>query len=232
MPKKKKITIGLSSKNGQKYLLERYKIARKENDEQVIEEIENLLDSEDIETVEIFFRKPSYKDGGLLGGSDEAWKKYAEEQQKELTENTDKLHLLCDHYGIANNRFKYLNLSIELARELYPEPGKKGRPTKWDDDLICILIIEMEMLMSSHADASNKGITWAATQLAKNQDWLEFLEKKDREDTTPDPAESLRTQYQRNFNKINPDVKQRLENYPPERLQELKNFLMRKRVSI
>jgi hypothetical protein len=45
-------------------------------------------------------------------------------------EDHSKLLILCRHYGIKDGPIMFYELALVLARELYPEPKKSGRPTK------------------------------------------------------------------------------------------------------
>lgn len=113
-----------------------------------------------------------------------------EEKNKE---EIKKLDLLCEHYGIAEGQSKHLNLSLALARELYPEGNRQRRPKKWTDEIKAILAAQMEVIMAQE----NKNISWAANKLTKQEPWNTFIEKIEDRKASSDPVEVLRTQYSR-----------------------------------
>ena len=86
----------------------------------------------------------------------------------------------------------FYQLSLALAREMYPEPKKRGRPSKWTSVNKGVLVVEIERLIDN--DDQFHGIEWACAQLAKREPWVSFLETKDG-DFVADPAEALRQVY-------------------------------------
>ncbi len=60
-----------------------------------------------------------------------------EQKQKKkkdwFLEDTSKLAMLCDHYGIEPGDGQYFALSLMLAREFLSEKKKRGRKKKWND---------------------------------------------------------------------------------------------------
>jgi hypothetical protein len=141
------------------------------------------LQFQDVET-----RKPLYLVAALRGDEslDDRLKEYVEEDHA-------KLLLLCQHYGIQNSPAMFYQLSLALAREIYPEPKKRGRKSKWTDLNKGALIVEIERLVVP-GDTSH-GVVWACTQLAKREPWVSFLEAKEGDTSNPDPAEALRRIY-------------------------------------
>lgn len=114
----------------------------------------------------------------------------AEEKQKQieawLDEDFEKLILLCQERGIRTGPTMFINLALELARELYPEPRKRGAKSKWSDLTKGCLVVEIERLVR---EDSLHGIEWACTQLAKRDPWRSFLANGEN------IAESLRAKY-------------------------------------
>jgi hypothetical protein len=113
-------------------------------------------------------------------------KKYSEE-------DNDKLLLLCRHYGIQASPFMFYELALALAREIYPEPKKRGRKSKWTFLNKGVLVVEVERRMRQ--DKPGYGVAWACSKLAKIEPWASFLEKKEGVTLNPDPAEALRQIY-------------------------------------
>jgi hypothetical protein len=122
-------------------------------------------------------------DDGSLG---EHLKKYGEE-------DSAKLLLLCQHYGIQASPIMFYQLALALARELYPEPKKRGRKSKWTVLNKGALVVEVERLVKP--DDRAHGVAWACQQLAKQEPWASFLETKEGDTFDPDPAEALRQIY-------------------------------------
>src|SRR4030095_3316487 len=108
-------------------------------------------------------------------------------------EDYSKLLLLCQHYRIPEDPNMFRALALALARELYPEPKKRGRKAKWTTLNQGALVVEIERLVGP--DGPAHGVHWAAQQLANREPWKSFLEKKESDATNPDPAEALRQMY-------------------------------------
>ncbi len=85
----------------------------------------------------------------------------------------------------------FYELALTLARELYPEPKKKGEKTKWTDLNRAILAVEIERLIRE----DGKSVSRAANCLAAREPWTSFLRGNDSNETTPDPGEALRRSY-------------------------------------
>ncbi len=122
-------------------------------------------------------------DDGSLG---DRLKKYSEE-------DSGKLQLLCQHHGIQASPIMFYELALALAREIYPEPKKRGRKSKWTALNKGALVVEVERLVRPNDLAH--GVEWACKQLSKREPWASFLEAKEGGTLSPDPAEALRQIY-------------------------------------
>jgi hypothetical protein len=110
-----------------------------------------------------------------------------------VSEDHAKLLMLCQHYGIHDSTVMFYQLALALARELYPEPKKRGRKSKWTMMNKGALVVEVERLVMP--DDPAHGVEWACQQIAKCELWKSFIESKDTDHTSPDPAEALRQIY-------------------------------------
>jgi len=135
-------------------------------------------------------------------------------------EEIKKLDLLCEHYGIAEGQSKYLDLSLALARELYPEGKPQKRPNKWTNEIRAILAVQMERLIVK--GKKNKQISWAANHLAKEEPWKSFIEKREEGGASPNPGEVLRTQYTKS--REIPGVKEEKVSLLKKSPEELKSY--------
>ncbi len=108
-------------------------------------------------------------------------------------EDHTKLLLLCQHHGIKESPSMFYQLALALAREIYPEPEKRGRKSKWTALNQGALVVEIERLVSP-GDPTH-GVVWACQQIAKREPWKSFLEIKESATTSPDPTEALRKVY-------------------------------------
>ncbi len=113
--------------------------------------------------------------------------------EKYSAEDMRKMFLLCEHYGIKDGPHMFYSLALVLAREIYPEPKKRGRKTKWTPLNKGALVVEVERLVKPNDPAY--GVEWACRQLAKREPWLSFVEEKEGDNRSPDPAEALRKIY-------------------------------------
>jgi hypothetical protein len=113
--------------------------------------------------------------------------------KRDLEEDYLKLGLLCQQYGIGEGPAKWFQLSLALARELYPEKKKPGRKSKWTLLNKGALVVEIERLTTP--DDASHGVAWACKQLALREPWKSFLEIRESDNAVPDPAEALRTVY-------------------------------------
>lgn len=93
---------------------------------------------------------------------------------------------ICEEHGITS----WYELALKLAKELYTEPKKKGRPKKWDDYAKGILAVEVERLLEN-----KQTIESACYQLSKIEPWKSFVEKKESSNTTSDAGAALHEQY-------------------------------------
>lgn len=108
-------------------------------------------------------------------------------------EDHAKLLLLSQHHGIKESPSMFYQLALALAREIYPEPKKRGRKSKWTALNQGALLVEIERLASPGDPAH--GVVWACQQIAKREPWKSFLEIKESATTSPDPTEALRKVY-------------------------------------
>lgn len=133
-------------------------------------------------------RKPRLLGAALLddGSLRDHLKKYSEE-------DSAKLQLLCQHYGIQASPIMFYELALTLAREKYPEPKKRGRKSKWTTLRSGALVVEVERLIRPNDPAH--GVEWACKQLAKREPWASFLEAKEVGTLGHDPGEALRQIY-------------------------------------
>jgi hypothetical protein len=113
----------------------------------------------------------------------------------EVAEEHEKLLALCVYYKIPQSDYMFYQLSLSLARELFPKPKRAGRKSKWTNLNQGALVVEIERLVE--AGNSNRSVSWAAKQLAMRAPWKSFIESRDTKDLSNDPAEVLRTTYQR-----------------------------------
>lgn len=137
----------------------------------------------------ITFQAPSSRRFGLL--ADDASREQKVSQWAE--EDHAKLLALCQLRGIKHGPSMFYLLALELARDLYPEPKKRGRKSKWTTLNKGALVVEVERLVMP--DNPARGVAWACTQLAKREPWASFLESNDSGTSSPDPAEALRQIY-------------------------------------
>jgi hypothetical protein len=108
-------------------------------------------------------------------------------------EDYSKLCLLCRHYRIQAGPIMFYELSLALARDLYPEPKKPGRKSKWTTLNLGALVVEIERI--ARPEEPDHGVAWGAKQLAKREPWKTFVKAKESGRTWPDPAEALRQAY-------------------------------------
>jgi hypothetical protein len=118
-----------------------------------------------------------------------------DEQNQELQrqwaiEDCKILEQIREEYNIPIGEHAYFLLAMQLAKELYKEPKKKGRKIKWKDYEKGFLVVEVERLLND-----KKTIESACYQLSRIEPWKSFVEKKDDDTTSPDPSEVLRKIY-------------------------------------
>lgn len=140
-------------------------------------------------TDKITFQDPTSRRVGLL--ADNA---YIEQKASQwAAEDHEKLILLCQQHGIKAGPHMFYTLALELARELHPEPKKRGRKSKWTEQNKGMLVAEIERLVTPND--SSHGIEWACTQLAKREPWASFIDAKEGGLSDPAPAKALRKIY-------------------------------------
>lgn len=137
----------------------------------------------------ITFQDPKSRRVGLLC-DDEGISRQIKEW---VDDDHGKLLMLCKHYGIKEDVGMFYQLALTLAREIYPEPKKRGRKSKWTILIKGVLVVEVERLM--RPDDPAYGVEWACTQLSKREPWASFIEKKESGTLAPDPTEALRQTY-------------------------------------
>lgn len=108
-------------------------------------------------------------------------------------EDHANLVMLSKKYKIDEGPQMFYQLALALARELYPEPKRGGRKSKWTMLNKGALVVEVERLV--RPDDPSHGVEWACNQLAKREPWASFLEKKESGTLGPDPGEALRQIY-------------------------------------
>lgn len=140
-------------------------------------------------TKKIVFQDPASRRTGLL--ADTAHIKQKVEEWAD--EDHARLLMLCNNYGIHDSPMMFYKLALALAREIYPEPKKRGRKSKWTVLNKGVLVVEVERLVRPNDLAH--GVEWACTQIAKREPWASFLEAKEGGTFGPDPAEALRQIY-------------------------------------
>lgn len=70
-----------------------------------------------------------------------------EQWQKWHREDSERMLALCEEMGIPVYGGMWYELALKLARELYPEKKKAGRPLKWGDMELAILATEVACQM-------------------------------------------------------------------------------------
>ena len=229
MPRKK-ITIGHSSKNGQKAVFDRLfygEITRE--DQAKILSVKQEADIEFDPPRDRDFEKTAYTVAAILGGNSSELDLIHRQERKEFAANVEKLYLLMDHYGINHaDPVNFTLLAIELARELFPTSPTRGRGTKWTSEIVAMLVVEMERKINSGKNESD-----AARALSRDKYWSSFLETKSSPDTKENKPETLRNKYSKSKNKK--DIKllrQALDSLDQSQLESRKRSLMRKYINI
>ena len=113
--------------------------------------------------------------------------------EKYSAEDMRKMFLLCEHYGIKDGPHMFYSLALVLAREIYPEPKKRGRKSKWTALNKGALVVEVERHI--RPNDPTHGVEWACNLLSKREPWASFIQAKESGTLGPDPAESLRKIY-------------------------------------
>lgn len=138
---------------------------------------------------DVSFPDPDSRPPGFFFNEDELRQLHSKYQWEDL----ERLFLLVKHYNIQPGPEIFIQLALELARELYPEPKKGGRQSKWTIHNKGALVVEIERLKRS--DDPDHGVSWAAIQLANREPWKSFLESSKSGSSSPDPAGALRKAY-------------------------------------
>lgn len=142
---------------------------------------------------DMYFQSMESRRPGLLGAALMEDGSLDDRLSKFVEDDSAKLLLLCQYYGIKASPTMFYELSLALAREIYPEPKKRGRKSKWTDLNKGALVVEIERLVKP--DNPSHGVDWACCVLAKREPWASFLETKDGNSLSADPSEALRQIY-------------------------------------
>jgi hypothetical protein len=142
---------------------------------------------------ELWFQSEETRKPGLLTAAHWDDGSLGEHRKKYGEEDSAKLLLLCQQYGIQSSPIMFYELALALAREIYPEPKKRGAKSKWTALNKGALVVEVERLMRPNDPAH--GVEWACKQLSKREPWASFLEAKESGTLGPNLAESLRQVY-------------------------------------
>jgi|GEM_PF-1096102 len=141
----------------------------------------------------LHFQSEEKRHPGILGAALMDDGSLSDITKQHVEEDYTKLLMLCQHYGIQSGPSMFFQLSLALAREIYPEPKKRGRKSKWTDLNKGALVVEVERLVSPNDNS--RGAAWACNQLANREPWKSFVEEKEGGASSPDPAEALRQIY-------------------------------------
>jgi hypothetical protein len=111
-------------------------------------------------------------------------------------EDHRNLHLLLQHYGIEEGPDQYYFLAIRLAGETVPcfqEKAREGRPRKWDDYALGVLVVEVDRIIEAGATQE-----LASREIAKRKPWNQMLEQwEEGKGFGPDPGDAILTQYKK-----------------------------------
>lgn len=137
-------------------------------------------------TIKSRFPNPEKRQLGLLMTDEQISERIAEWNN----EDYEIMLKICEEHGITFGVGSWYGLALKLAKELYTEPKKKGRKTKWTDYEKGVLVVEVERLLDD-----KKTIESVCYHLSKIEPWKSFVETKDDDTTSPDPSEVLRKIY-------------------------------------
>jgi hypothetical protein len=112
---------------------------------------------------------------------------------KWFDEDFEKLDKLCDIYEVTDGPDKYKYLALALARELFPEPKKKGREKKWGEFAYGCLFVEVNRIIKS--ERKKRDVESACLILAEQVVWNDFMQDGVTKYTDGQVAESLRKRY-------------------------------------
>lgn len=138
-----------------------------------------------MKSITITFTNPADRKLGVISRQREDLK--LEQEKKWIEEDREKLFELCRHFGIDESQDMFYQLSLTLARLLFPQKKKAGARRKWTELNSAVLVVEVERLVVPGDEA--KGVSWACTQLSKCDHWKELLGEGQ------DAPESLRKHY-------------------------------------
>lgn len=114
--------------------------------------------------------KPSTRYVGLLMDEAQALEQRLQWAQQDM----EQMELLREQYGIPDIPSKWYRLALEMAREMYPKPLKRGPKTKWNEYVCGILVVEVDRLVRS----SGNSLNWAYETLGKRPRWRKFVTKQ------------------------------------------------------
>lgn len=120
------------------------------------------------------FARPETRIIGLLTDKELAEKSIESWVQEDAAE----MELLRQEYGIPNTALKWYRLALELAREAYPKPGKRGPKTKWNGFVCGALVVEVDRLVAANKGKPGKGLSWALHTVGKQKRWANFVEQR------------------------------------------------------
>ena len=121
----------------------------------------------------------------------------ATEYERERSEaESRKLIMLLYHYDLEFR--DYRGLSLALAREFidgFKEAKPKGRRTKWTDEVLGILFVEVKRKRIAMGLKGNRHTDKICSAVAEQAPWDSFLETHGGVGITPDPREAIRQAY-------------------------------------
>jgi hypothetical protein len=121
------------------------------------------------------FEEPMLRRFGLLDDESMQVDKLVQWEQQDLEE----MEKLRQGYGIPDTALKWYLLALELAREAYPKPRKRGPKTKWNGFVCGALVVEVDRLVAANKGKHGKGLSWALKTISKQKRWANFVERRD-----------------------------------------------------
>ena len=139
----------------------------------------------------IAFTDPKDRQVGLLATIEEE----SELRANWAKEDMEKLYLLGEQYNLSaiDPRF-FQMLALELARELYPEPKRRGRKNKWTPLIRAVLVVEVERRIEK--GEAKRPLKTICYELSQRDPWESFVEEKEDDLTNPDPGAVIERIYQ------------------------------------
>lgn len=115
-----------------------------------------------------------------------------------VREELARMNALADSMGIPDDAARWYSVALELARLHVPElqeVKKDGRPKKWGDYELGLLVVELEREQKSRT--AKKTQKEAANTLAQRSPWKETISKwgHGKSPLGSDPGEALLQQY-------------------------------------